>query len=153
MYDFHQQTADDAVDILVVEDDPDDIRLLREAFDAVGHETRLRSVTDGDEAIDLLRRQATDDARSLPDLALVDLSVPGRNGYEILEAIRDSPQLGLLPVIILTSSDSPEDIERCYNARANAYLTKPNGEDEFASLVETVVKFWCKQVRLPPMAP
>lgn len=80
----------------------------------------------------------------------MDLNLPGKDGCEVLEAIRDDPKLHSLPVIMLTSSGTSEDIARCYAARVNAYLTKPIDVDEFDSLVESVERFWFGRVRFPP---
>lgn len=147
-----RQTSTEPIEILLVEDNPADIRLTREAFDAADTEIVLRSVTDGTDAIDLLTRRVTASA-SLPALALVDLNLPGEDGCTVLEAIRDDPRLKPLPVIVLTSSAASDDIERCYDAQANAYLTKPTDPDEFASLVESVERFWFDRVQLPSLPP
>lgn len=145
-----QQEPDAAVDILHVEDNLGDIRLTEEAFKTAGDEVNILAVTTGDEALDCLSRQATDEARTLPDIVLVDLNLPGKDGCDVLESIREDPQLDFLPVIMFSSSESREDISRCYDARANAYLTKPNSPDRFNSLVEAIEKFWLGHVRLPP---
>lgn len=151
MTDHTSQSPDDSIDILLVEDNPGDIRLTQEAIKATGYETALHPVTDGDEAVDLLCEMAADDPDSLPDLALVDLNLPGRDGCDVLNAIRDHSQLKLMPVIMLTSSSAREDIERCYNAGANAYLTKPADPGDFMALVQNVEQFWLEHVSLPPI--
>ncbi|SFG41820.1 Response regulator receiver domain-containing protein [Halopelagius inordinatus] len=147
-----RQTRDDPVDVLLVEDNPGDVRLVREALKAAKSRARLRSVTDGDEAIDRLREQAADDPASLPDIALLDLKLPGTDGCAVLEAIRDDPELRALPVIVLTGSEGREDIERCYDAHVNAYLRKPTDTEEFTSVVKAVERFWFEQARLPSLA-
>lgn len=147
-----KQKSDTPVEILLVEDNPGDIRLLQEAFDATSTETDLQTITHGDDAIEFLTRQATEEPSSLPDLVFVDLGLPGRHGCEVLEAIRENSQLKRLPVIILTSSDANEDIARCYDALANAYLTKPSDLEGFISLAEMIEVFWFDQVQLPTVS-
>lgn len=147
----HQRSSDDPVEILLVEDNLGDIRLTQEAFKATDSETRLCPVTNGDDALEFLARRLTDESESLPDIALLDLNLPGRDGCEVLEAIRDDPKLRSLPVIMLTSSGDSEDIERCYDAHVNAYLTKPINMDEFATVVAAVERFWFERATLPPI--
>lgn len=146
------QQAADPIDILLVEDNLGDIRLTEEAFNASNHKTVVNSVTNGDEAIDLLCEQANRHLQSLPDLALVDLNLPRRDGCEVLKAVRSHSQLKPLPVIMLTSSAASEDIERCYKANANAYLTKPTDPSEFESLAESIEEFWANQAVLPSIS-
>lgn len=139
------------VDILLVEDNPGDVRLVREAFamTETSSETVLHVVNSGDDAVKFLRQVAEYATVPFPDLVLMDLNLPGRDGCDVLETIRDDPQLRQLPVIMVTGSGAREDVVRCYNARANAYLTKPTDPDEFASVVEAVKRFWLEQARLP----
>lgn len=144
------QTPPEPVDILLVEDNPGDVRLIREALRTTNHEASLNVVMDGDDAIFSLAQQAKD--ATLPDLVLLDLNLPGRDGFEVLQAIRDDPRLEQLPVIILTSSQAEEDVARCYDAHANAYLTKPSSPDRLFALIETVERFWFEQARLPPVS-
>ena len=145
-----RQASDEAIDILLVEDSPGDVRLTKEAFAATDRATTLHVVSDGEEAIDFLKRRTATESVAFPDLALVDLKLPGMDGREVLETIRDDPRLEPLPVLVLTGSSDREDVERCYASQANAYLTKPTGPDEFASLARTVEQFWFEQVQLPP---
>lgn len=148
----HPPRSEKPREVLLVEDNPGDARLMREAFETVEAETTLHTVDTADDALDFLRRRVDDDSLPLPDLVLLDLKLPGKDGSEVLESVRNDPQLRLLPVIVLTSSEDSEDIERCYDAQANAYLTKPVDADEFDSLVNTVERFWFGQVRLPPVS-
>lgn len=145
------QPPDGSIDILLVEDNPGDIRLTQEAFKSTGYDTTLHPVTDGDEAVDQLCEMAANDSDSLPDMALVDLDLPGRDGCGVLNAIRGHSQLKSMPVIMLTVSSAREDIERCYNAAANAYLTKPVDSSDFAALAQNVEQFWFKHAVLPPI--
>ncbi|WP_226042435.1 response regulator [Natrinema sp. DC36] len=146
----HQSSTEDEIDILLVEDNPGDIRLTREAFKSAEQEIALQSVTNGDDAVKFLRESADNE---LPDLILLDLNLPGRDGCEVLEVIRDDPRLKPLPVLMLTSSEAEDDIARCYDTRANAYLTKPTDPAEFSSLVDTFEQFWVEKARLPPIPP
>lgn len=149
---FSKQNSDTPIEILLVEDNPGDIRLFQEAFDATSTETDLQTITNGDEAIEFLTERVEEEPSALPDIVFVDLELPGRHGCEVLEAIRESSRLKRLPVIILTGSDASEDITRCYDALANAYLTKPSDLDEFVSLAEMIEVFWFDRVRLPTVS-
>lgn len=144
------QSSAEPFTILHVEDSPGDVRLIREAFDKTPGETRIHAVTNGDDAIDVLRGEEPDGSASLPDLILLDLNLPGRDGHDVLEAVKDDPNLQRIPVIILTSSDAPDEVTRCYEAYANAYLTKPTTPDEFISMAESVQRFWFSVAILPP---
>ena len=143
--------TDDRVEILLVEDNPGDVRLVETGLERTDSEVELHTVANGYEALYFLRDRSTTESVSLPDLLLVDLNVPGKDGCEILEAIRGDPQLRRLPVLILTSSEAPRDIARCYDSHANAYLTKPADPDAFGSLIETMERFWLDRVQLPPL--
>lgn len=140
------------VDILLVEDNPGDIRLTQEAFRAGDITNTLHVVRDGIEALDFLyqRNEYTDAPR--PDLVLLDLNLPRKDGDHVLEDIRNSadPDLQALPVIILTSSEAEEDIARSYKLQANAYLTKPVDPGAFIDRINTLEEFWLSIVRLPP---
>lgn len=151
MPDYRTQLTDDPIEILLVEDNPGDVRLIREAFEGVDHETVFHPITNGDEAVDWLTEPVTHESASVPDMALLDLNLPGRDGDEVLKAIRAHSQLETLPVIMLTSSSAREDVERCYTASANAYLTKPTDPSDFQALAENVEQFWFKHAILPPV--
>ena len=133
-------------DILLVEDNPGDVRLTREAFQAAEFEVRLHTVTDGVEAIDFLRSTQS----PVPELVLLDLNLPRKGGFDVLETIRGDPELEHLPVLVLTSSTAQEDVLSAYEQHANAYLTKPDTPAAFAELVRSVEEFWIETVRLPP---
>lgn len=147
-----QRSPSEPIDVLLVEDNPGDVRLTREAFETTDAETALHVVRDGDAAVERLTRREGDDPAMPPDLALIDLNLPGRGGCEVLEAIRDDPDLGRLPVIMLTGSEASDDIAQCYDANANAYLSKPSGPDEFSDLMAAVETFWFQHVHLPPVS-
>ncbi|GAB3664862.1 response regulator [Halopiger thermotolerans] len=139
------------VEILLVEDNPGDVRLIQEAFAALPTEVTLCVVTDGDDALALLEDRWNGGETALPDLVLLDLNLPRVGGLEFLETIQDEPAFARLPVLVLTSSEAHEDVLESYELAANAYLTKPTDPDEFASMVETIAEFWFRRAALPPM--
>ncbi|WP_436344007.1 response regulator [Natronorubrum sp. FCH18a] len=140
------------VDILLVEDNPRDIRLTHEAFKEADLDTSLQAVRDGHEALEFLFQQGEYEAASYPDLVLLDLNLPRKDGHQVLKEIRDDSELSPLPVLVLTSSEAEEDIRESYELAANAYLTKPSNPDEFVSLAQAVANFWLKSVQLPPVS-
>lgn len=133
-------------DILLVEDNPGDVRLTQVAFRAADFAVELHITTDGLEAMEFLR----DEELPSPDLMLLDLNLPRKDGFGVIEEIRDDRDLECLPVLVLSSSTSEEDISSCYEKQANAYLTKPDSPDSFVKLVQSIEKFWVETVRLPP---
>ncbi len=147
----HQQQSDEPVEILLAEDNPGDVRLLREAFEVTRIETTFHVVNTGEDAEDFLKGRGDHEGASLPDIVLLDLNLPGKDGYDVLEVIREDERLQSLPVLILTSSTAEEDVRRCYAADANAYLTKPTGMEDFQDVVRAVERFWFRQARLPPV--
>lgn len=142
---------EEPIEILLVEDNPGDVRLIQEAFKELSTDVTLCAVTDGDEALEVLSNRRADESASIPDLVLLDLNLPRMGGLEFLEAIQETPAFARLPVLVLTSSNACEDVLESYELAANAYLTKPTDPDEFTSMVETVAEFWFKRAALPPM--
>ncbi|WP_226481184.1 response regulator [Natrinema amylolyticum] len=136
--------------ILLVEDNPGDVRLTKEAFKQGRIENDLHVVSDGTEALDFLSQRDPYADAPRPDLVLLDLNLPGKDGEEVLEELKDDPALRSIPVIVLTSSRAEEDIVKSYELHANAYLTKPVDPDEFIETVRAFEKFWFSVVRLPP---
>lgn len=130
--------------ILVVDDSPADVRLLREAMREATINAELHAVEDGEEALAHLRRGA-----ERPDLVLLDLNLPRRDGREVLEAIKNDPDLKSIPVIVLSTSAAPRDVADCYALHANSYLVKPLGLDEFGALVRALDAFWLQTAELP----
>jgi CheY-like chemotaxis protein len=151
MSDSTQPRSDEPLKILLVEDNPGDVRLTQEAFKTTERETTLRILTTGDDAVDFLTPRGSHEMSTRPDLVLLDLNLPGKDGCEVLETIRNTSTIHHLPVIMLTSSTADEDIAKCYTACANAYLTKPTDPDEFAEVVDAIEQFWFEQVQLPPV--
>ncbi|ELY62088.1 response regulator [Natronolimnohabitans innermongolicus] len=141
------------IDILLVEDNPGDVRLTEEAFKQLPTETTIHVATDGDEALDQLSSKRDERASSLPDLILLDLNLPRMGGLEFLDAIQDDTTLRRIPVLVLTSSNAVEDVLESYTLAANAYLTKPTDPIEYTEMVESVAEFWFERAALPPMTP
>lgn len=141
----------DSIDVLLVEDNPGDVRLTKEAFAETTVEMTFHTVTDGEQALSFLGQCESDSVPS-PDLILLDLNLPRVDGFAVLEALKDELELPPIPVFVLTSSEASEDIRKSYQLAANAYLSKPNDPDEFASLVQAVEAFWIDTVHLPSVA-
>lgn len=133
-------------EILLVEDNPGDVRLTQEAFNEAGFDVGLHTVTDGVEAMDFLRDETT----PVPDIVLLDLSLPRKDGFDVLSEIRSDADLRHIPVLVLSSSTSNDDICSSYESYANAYLEKPSNSEEFVEVVEAIQAFWAQRVQLPP---
>jgi len=141
------------IEVLLVEDDPGDVQLTKEAFEEHKVRNRLTVVSDGVDALAYLRRDPSvypDAVR--PDLILLDLNLPRRDGREVLEEIKGDEDLRRIPVVVLTTSAADEDIMRSYNLHANAYVTKPVDFDRFITVVRQIDEFFVSVVRLPPRA-
>ena len=136
-------------DILLVEDNPGDVRLTKEAFKEGNIANRLHVVTDGRAALNFLYQRGDHTDAPQPDIILLDLNLPQMNGDEVLAEIREDEDLNHLPVIVLTSSDAEEDVIKSYGLSANAYLTKPVNPTEFIETIRTFQEFWLSVVRLP----
>jgi chemotaxis family two-component system response regulator Rcp1 len=137
------------LEILVVDDSPGDVGLVEEAFREWRLTNRLSVVEDGEEALRFLRREDEYAKAPRPDLILLDLNLPKRDGREVLAAIKSDDELRRIPVIILTTSDAEHDVLRAYDLHANCYLTKPVHMDEFLEKVQAIENFWLTIVRLP----
>ncbi|HXM98399.1 MAG TPA: response regulator [Candidatus Dormibacteraeota bacterium] len=136
--------------VLLVEDSPGDVRLTREAFkDAKVHIT-LHVVSDGAEAMAFLAREGKHADAPRPDLILLDLNLPKKDGRSVLAEIKGNPSLQTIPVVILTTSSSEEDILKSYLLHANCYITKPVNLDGFLKVVRSIDNFWLSVVKLPP---
>ncbi len=137
------------VEILLVEDNPGDVRLTREALQESKLRNNLHVVMDGEAAMDFVyqRGEYADEPR--PDLLLLDLNLPKKDGREVLEDIKGDEELRSIPVVILTTSEADEDIVKTYNLHANAYITKPVGMEKFIDVVKSVKDFWFTIVKLP----
>ncbi|WP_117594049.1 response regulator [Haloprofundus halophilus] len=136
-------------EILLVEDNPGDVRLTEEAFKQGQIENTLHVVTDGVEALDFLFKRGEHADAPCPDIVLLDLNLPRKDGDEVLEEIRSDADLAKIPVIVLTSSDAESDVVKSYELHANAYLTKPVDPAEFVETIQSFNSFWLSIVRLP----
>ena len=137
------------IEILLVEDNPGDVRLTQEVFKESKIRNQLHVVKDGVEAMDFLR-QGTGANGVRPDLILLDLNLPKKDGREVLAEIKADDDLKRIPVIVLTISKAEEDILRSYSLHANCYLTKPIEFEQFIKLVKSIEDFWLTIVKLPP---
>src|SRR5438132_14397876 len=138
------------IEILLVEDNPGDVRLTRELLKESKFRNRLEAVDNGAEAIAYLRRQGKYREAVRPDLMLLDLNLPRMDGREVLAEIKRDPDLRRIPVVILTSSNADADVIKTYDLHANCYVTKPVGLEQFATVVRSIEDFWLAIVRLPP---
>ncbi len=147
-----QQEAESGrpVEILLVEDNPGDVRLTREALK--GGKARLSVAADGEEALAFLRREGGHANAPRPDLILLDLNLPRRDGRQVLEEIKKDDSLGRIPVVVLTTSAADEDILRSYQLHANAYVTKPVDFERFIAVIRQIDEFFVSVVKLPPRA-
>lgn len=136
-------------EILVIEDNPGDVRLMREALRESKIINQLHAVSDGQQALAFLRKQGSYAKATRPDLILLDLNLPGKDGREVLSEIKADPDLRRIPVVIVTSSKAEEDILRSYNHYANCYITKPLDLEKFVEVVKAIQDFWISIVTLP----
>lgn len=137
------------IEILLVEDDPGDVLITREAFAENKVRNHLSVVSDGEAAMSFLRRDGEFAAAPRPDLILLDLNLPRKAGHEVLAEVKSDADLQRIPVVILTTSDAEEDILRSYDLHANAYVTKPVDFDRFLGVVRQIDEFFVTVVRLP----
>ncbi|MBI3752930.1 MAG: response regulator [Deltaproteobacteria bacterium] len=138
------------VEILMVEDNAADARLTLEAFKDAKVLNNINITPDGEEAMAFLRREGKYTNAPRPDLILLDLNLPKKDGREVLEEIKKDPELKRIPVVVLTTSADEQDILKVYNLCANAYVKKPVDLDQFIKIVETIENFWFSVVKLPP---
>jgi len=142
--------AERSVEILLVEDDPADVQLVREALQENRVPVCLNVVEDGVEALSYLRGQGKYATALLPDLILLDLKMPKKSGLEVLAEVKATDTLRRIPVIVLTTSDNPEDILKAYDLQASAYVSKPSDLEEFDRVMKTIKDFCLTVVKLPP---
>ncbi len=138
------------IEILLVEDNPGDVRLTQEAVREAKIRNTLNVVNDGEQAIAYVRRQGAYADRPRPDLILLDLNLPRKDGREVLQDLKSDPDLHRIPVVVLTSSAAEQDILRTYDLYANAYVTKPVDLEQFMRVVSSIQDFWLNIVKLPP---
>jgi chemotaxis family two-component system response regulator Rcp1 len=135
--------------VLLVEDNVGDVRLVREAFREGRMRHRLDVVGDGEEALAYLRRVEAYAEAPQPDLILLDLNVPRKNGHEVLREVKEDPTLRRIPVVVFSSSDAERDVARCYDLHANCCIQKPGGLEEFIAILQAIDTFWLRTVRMP----
>jgi CheY-like chemotaxis protein len=141
-----------SLDILLVEDNPLDILLTRKALEEGGFGFMLHVTEDGEEAMDFLHDNcnSVDTNKPCPDLILLDLNLPKKNGKEVLAQIRQDPDMLHIPVIILAASGEEKDVLECYSLSANCFITKPVGVENFKKAIQTIGGFWMAVAKLPP---
>jgi len=146
------QAAYDAppIEILMVEDNPADVRLTWEALTTWKRTCRLRVVSDGEEAMQFLRREGRYEGMSRPDLVLLDLNLPRMDGREVLAEMKADAELRGIPVVVLTTSNAPLDIRKTYDLQANCYVVKPVELDDFVGAIHSIEDFWGSVATLPP---
>ncbi len=137
------------VEFLLAEDNPGDVRLTKEALRDSKVHNNLKVVPDGVEALAFLRREGKYANAPRPDVVLLDLNLPKKDGREVLEAIKTDPALKRIPVVIVTSSEAEQDILRTYDLHANCYVSKPVDLDQFIKVIQSIESFWLTIVKLP----
>jgi CheY-like chemotaxis protein len=137
------------IEVLLVEDDPGDVLMTREALEVHKVTNQLHVVHDGADAMSFLRREGDYESAPRPDLVLLDLNLPRIDGREVLQAIKSDPALANIPVVVLTTSEAEEDVLRSYSLHANAYVTKPVDFERFIEVVRQIDGFFLTVVRLP----
>jgi CheY-like chemotaxis protein len=144
-----EPTVPEPIEVLLVEDDPGDVLMTQEAFADFKVANRLIVVNNGEDAIAYMRKQGRFADVATPDLVLLDLNLPRRNGREVLRDIKDDPELRRIPVVILTTSDAEEDVLATYLLHANAYVRKPVDFEQFVAAVRAIDDFFITVVKLP----
>jgi len=144
---MHKSTADSSHPLLfVIEDNPADVRLVREGIDTIDTEFRVEVINSGQQAAERLTTIGTDSPEDHPDLILLDLNLPGRSGFDLLRTIRNETVFRNVPVVIVSSSENADDIDRAYEHAANAYVTKPADPDDYIGMIDATVDFWIATV-------
>lgn len=138
------------IEVLLIEDNPGDVRLTEEVLRESGADCKLTTIRDPEEALSLLRGQGDREQRAIPEIIFLDLNLPKLSGLEIIERIRTTEGLSHVPIVILSSSQNPEDIRRAYKLGGNCFVRKPTSLDDFIHSITTCYEFWCNIVVLPP---
>lgn len=146
MLDYHDRAP---VEILLVEDNPGDVRLTEEALKEGKVLANLRVAKDGVEALAMLRRQTPYEQFRLPDLVLLDLNLPKKDGRQVLQEIKADEELKAIPVVVLTTSSAEKDVAQAYKLHANCYISKPVDLEQFIQVVRAIDTFWLTLVKLP----
>ena len=138
------------IEVLLAEDNPGDVRLTRDALKGSRIRMNLSVVSDGEEAMAFLRRQGNFATAVRPELVLLDLNMPRKDGRAVLLEMKKDPELECIPVVVFTTSDAEEDIIGSYKLHANSYVTKPTYVEQYASAVRSIEDFWLRVAKLPP---
>ncbi len=138
------------IDILLVEDNPGDVMLVEEVLSDSKVWNRLHVVSDGEQAMEFVRRQGKHAGAPRPDIILLDLNLPKKSGREVLREVKTHPDLKTIPVVVLTSSKSDDDVVKSYELHANAYILKPVDFHQFMKVMRAIEDFWFVTVKLPP---
>ena len=142
-------TNEGQIEILLVEDNPGDVRLVMEAFKDSEVPLNFAIAADGQEAMNILKPETKIKKNYKPNLIILDLNLPKKNGREVLKEIKEDADLKQIPVVILTTSNAREDIRESYNNNANSYITKPVGLDDYLNVCKSIQDFWLENVKLP----
>lgn len=142
--------ASNPIEVLIIEDNPGDVRLLEEAFEELHSNVHLNVARDGAEGLEMVNRTLDSGGRWQPDLILLDLNLPKVNGLDVLSRLKADPKTMRIPVIILTSSRADADVRRAYDSHANAYLKKPSTLDGLLAAAQDITNFWVRTATLPP---
>lgn len=148
---MHGRVSMTAIDILMVEDNPGDARLTEEALKESKVVNNLHHVRDGVEAMEFLLKEGRYSDAPTPDIILLDLNLPRKDGRQVLAELKAIPRLKNIPVVVLTTSEAEQDIVKSYELHANCYITKPVDLDKFVEIVHGIENFWLSIVKLPPM--
>lgn len=140
---------EEPIAILLIEDNPGDVRLTQEAFSSIDLEVEFEVVTNGRKAVQYIQQHLTDEPAHSIDLILLDLNLPGIDGFEILDYLDDEIDAPPPPVLVLSSSEASNDIKQSYKKGSNAYLSKPDSMSEFEMMAESIKDFWFERVRHP----
>lgn len=137
------------IGILLVEDNPGDVRLIQEALEDTEMSARMTLARDGEEALAVLKGEAGREEVARPDLIILDLNLPKMDGREVLAEVKSDPSTRTIPVVVLTSSSAEQDVLRCYDLHANCYIVKPVGFKDFTKTLQSIERFWLDTVTLP----
>lgn len=148
----HNGAMDRPIEILLVEDNPGDVRIAMEALKDCRVANNLSVAEDGVEALSFLRREGGYESSPRPDLILLDLNLPRKDGHEVLAEIKADTDLRQIPVVVLTTSENERDVHKAYDLNANCYITKPGGLEQFVSVMKSIQYFWSMVVQLPTSA-
>lgn len=140
----------EVVEVLLVEDNPGDVRLIQEVFQEANFKNNIHVAIDGEEAMNFLNQNVDHSRKKLPDLILLDLNLPKKDGRSVLKEIKNNDHLKCIPVVVLTSSQRDEDLIETYKNNANCYIPKPVDLENLIKVVENIGDFWMNTVKLPP---